>query len=275
MRRDIALSLSPRESEFGPLFFSGNLDAGLRAAAALGFTCVELSLLDSTTLDQERLLDRLGELALRVCAIATGQTYLTDGYSLFHHDDSARAQCLLRLKRHCDLAARLGAGVIIGGIRGKLSKEAGVRSAQERRGKHALRECAAYAGEKGVRLFIEPVNRYETDIVNTLSEGLALISEIGLGNLKLLPDTFHMNIEEADPAIAIVSAGAAIGYVHCADSNRLAPGWGHFDFPAFFDALDAAGYRGPIGIEALPKPDDESAARQAIACIGGLAARRP
>ncbi len=274
MLRDIALSLSPRKSAFGPLFFSGDLDAGLRAAAAIGFTCVELSLLDSEALDQEQLLDRLGELGLSVCAIATGQTYIADGYSLFHQEDGARARCLQRLKGHCDLAARVGAGVIIGGIRGRLSQDAGARPAQERRGREALRECAAYAGERGVTLFIEPVNRYETDIVNTLSDGLALISEIGLANLKLLPDTFHMNIEEADPAAAIASAGSAVGYVHCADSNRLAPGWGHFDFPGFFAALDAIGYRGTVGIEALPKPDDESAARQAIACIRGLAARR-
>ena len=269
--RKIAVSLSPRKSAFGPLLFSGDLELGLRAASSLGFDCVELSLLDSERIDQRWLVATLSELSLSVSAIATGQTYYTDGYSLFHAEAQARVNCVKRIKDHIKLAERLGCGVIIGGIRGVVANTGDGRAKQERDGKDALRECALYARERAVTLLIEPVNRYETNIVNTMAEGLSLISEIGLENLSLLPDTFHMNIEEPDMEQVIVSAGAAVGYVHFADSNRLAPGWGHINFPGILASLASIGYQGTIGVEVLPKPDDLSAARQAITYLRGLA----
>ena len=79
-----------------------------------------------------------------------------------------------------------------------------------------------YAESKGVVLLLEPVNRYETNLINTLNDGLDIIEEIGSDHLKLLPDTFHMNIEESSIEESIVRAGSSIGYIHFADSNRLA-----------------------------------------------------
>jgi hypothetical protein len=75
---------------------------------------------------------------------------------------------------------------------------------------------------------------------------------------------FHMNIEEANLADALVSASSLVGHVHFADSNRLAPGWGHVDFSKILAALSKIGYDGPFGVEILPKPDDLAAAGQAI-----------
>jgi sugar phosphate isomerase/epimerase len=271
--RDISLCLSPRKSVFGPLFFSGDLDLGLRQSAALGYARVELSLLDSKLVDFGWLATTLQGLSLTVSAIATGQTFLTDRWSLFAPDKRSRDRCVVRLKGHCDLAARLGAAVIIGGIRGRAGGEGRSRDAILRAGKDALRECADYAAGKGVTLLLEPLNRYETNVVNTLRDGADLIDELGLRGVSLLADAFHMNIEEADPADAIRAAGDRIGYVHCADSNRLAPGWGHIDFAGIFGALAAIGYQGPIAVEALPRPDDISAARQSIDFLVRLVGR--
>jgi sugar phosphate isomerase/epimerase len=260
----ISVSLSPRKSEFGPLLFSGNLEAGLRAANSFGYTGVELSLLDSLQIDREWLLKNLAELNLSVYAIATGQTYYEDGFSLYNAEEHKRQKCVQRLLHHIDLAELLKSMVIIGGVRGTIKGTGDAYSVQDREGRECLRTCAEYAAKKNVVLLLEPINRYETNVVNTLGEGVALIAQIGLSNVKLLPDTFHMNIEEADFERAFLAAAASIGYVHFADSNRLAPGWGHINFAQIMGVLKKIAYRGPIGIEVLPKPDDASAAKQAV-----------
>lgn len=259
-----SLSLSPQKAKFAPLLFAGDLEKGLQQASCLGYGGVELSLRDASQIRQEWLEEKLSGLELSVTAIATGQTYYTDGYSLYEADGDKRRQCVRRVIDHIDLAARLHCAVIIGGIRGTCPPDLEGRKVQERKGKESLKACAAHAEEKGVILLIEPINRYETNVVNTLAEGLDLITEIGLSSLRLLADTFHMNIEEADITEALRAASSFLRYVHLADSNRLAPGWGHLDFRKILGCLESLHYTGPLGIEVLPKPDDQSAARQAI-----------
>ena len=92
---------------------------------------------------------------------------------------------------------------------------------------------------------------------------MQLLEDCGNPNLKLLLDTFHMNIEEIDIVAAIRTAGHHLGYLHFADSNRLAPGQGHLDFFSIINVMDEIGYRGTIGVEILPHPDDLTAMRQA------------
>jgi sugar phosphate isomerase/epimerase len=113
-----------------------------------------------------------------------------------------------------------------------------------------------------VHLLVEPINRYETNFINTAQDGIELIEAIGHPCVKLLLDTFHMNIEEIDPCITIRKAAKHLGYVHFADSNRQAPGRGHINFQAIADVLAEIGYRGFINAEILPIPDDEQALLQ-------------
>lgn len=261
---EIGVSLSPKKSEFGPLLFSGDLMKGIENVKNLGYTGVELSLLDSHEMDQDSLIEKLEALSLKVYAIATGQTYYTDGYSLYSEEAHKRQKTVERLQGHIDFAAKLGSMVIIGGIRGTISTQGEDRKRQEEQGILALKTCVEYAEEKGVILVLEPVNRYETTVINSVDEGLALIENIGSEHLKLLPDTFHMNIEESSIEESIIRAGSHLGYIHFADSNRLAPGWGHIDFPQVLFSLEEIGYDGAVGIEILPKPDDYQAAEQAI-----------
>jgi len=165
-----------------------------------------------------------------------------------------RAAAVERLCGHVELAAQLGAAVILGGIRGQLEgrpREAAV---------DAVRACARAATARGVELLLEPINRYETDFVNSVDEGLALVEEVGEPSLGILADTFHMNIEEARLGDAIVRAGERLRYVHVVDSNRHAPGRGHVDFGEVLDALGRIGYEGPLVAEVLPRPDDAAAA---------------
>jgi len=125
----------------------------------------------------------------------------------------------------------------------------------------AIRGCAVHAAERGVTLLLEPINRYETNFVNTAAQGLAVLDEIAHPSMKLLLDTFHMNIEEPSLEEAVLAAGDRLGYVHVADSNRRAPGQGHTDFAGLVSALDKIAYEGMLVAEILPLPEDAEAAR--------------
>ena len=100
-----------------------------------------------------------------------------------------------------------------------------------------LRRLAQHAAGRNVPLIYEPLNRYETNLINRLADGVALLERVGMTNVKLLADLFHMNIEEASIADAIRGAGAHIGHVHFADSNRRPVGNGHTDMKEVVAAL--------------------------------------
>jgi D-psicose/D-tagatose/L-ribulose 3-epimerase len=110
---------------------------------------------------------------------------------------------------------------------------------------------ADYAGDRGVSLAIEPLNRFETDLVNTVEQGLELAELINRENLGLMLDTFHMNIEEKDPGAAIRSAGEKLFNFQVSENDRGTPGSGSIAWQEIWDALEANGYQGPIVIESF------------------------
>jgi sugar phosphate isomerase/epimerase len=113
----------------------------------------------------------------------------------------------------------------------------------------ALGELGEYALELGVTLYLEPLNRYEDHMVNRLSDAVKLIDAVGLSSVRIGADTYHMNIEEADPAAALIAAASYIGHVQLSDSNRLEPGAGHVDWALIGSTLKAIGYDGPLSVE--------------------------
>jgi D-psicose/D-tagatose/L-ribulose 3-epimerase len=127
-----------------------------------------------------------------------------------------------------------------------------------------LRPVAELAAERGVKLAIEPLNRYETSLINTVEQGLELLDAIDHPACGLLLDTFHMNIEEKDPAAAARSARGQIARVHACGTDRGAPGADGFDWPAFLAALGDAGYDGPMTIESF------TAANEVIATAASI-----
>lgn len=259
----IGISLSPLETVFGPLLYAGHIKDGVRAAARAGFTCVELSLRNPETIDVTALCNLLQESQLTVSAIATGQNCLHDGLCFATHNEETRRATIARVNALIEVAASFGAATILGGIRGRFSNDPAVQVAERQAAVLAMRECAEYALQKNVTLLIEPINRYETNFINTAEEGIVLIQEIGVPSVKLLLDSFHMNLEQVSFGSAIRSAGAHLAYFHFADSNRCAPGMGHLDWAEVTDALAAIQYRGPLVAEILPLPDNDSALRQA------------
>lgn len=264
MRHSVGVSLSFERTDFGPVLFGGELERGMRFVSELGFPCIEISIRDPNEIDRQRLLHLMAETGLSLSGIATGQAYYNDGLSLIDSDPRKRSICLERLKAHIDLASTFGATIIVGGIRGVLSRDSAERETQKTTFYADLEELVDYASKVGVNLAIEPINRYETNFINTVSEGLDIISRLGRDNVGLLIDTFHMNIEEPRFRDSIHMAGKRVTYVHIADSNRLAPGRGHVDFAEVFEALGEIGYDGPIVAEVLPHPTHEDAARDVM-----------
>ena len=114
-----------------------------------------------------------------------------------------------------------------------------------------MQRLADYAGEKGININLEVVNRYETNIMNTGQEGLEFLDQMNRENAFLHLDTYHMNIEEDGMEKAVLAAGNRLGYVHIGESHRGYLGTGNVDFKTFFNALKTINYQGPITFESF------------------------
>ena len=127
-----------------------------------------------------------------------------------------------------------------------------------------LNDLGRYAADRGVPLIYEPLNRYETNLCNTVESGVALMQSLDTDNVRLLADLFHMNIEESDIAAALRTGGKWIGHVHFVDSNRRPAGCGHLDYAPIAAALRDISYAGYVSAEAFAWPDSDTAARTTI-----------
>jgi sugar phosphate isomerase/epimerase len=174
-----------------------------------------------------------------------------------------RRAAIERVKSHVPLAQHFAATIILGLIRGITPPgQSHERSMAYLVG--ALQECSAVAASDGVSFALEPLNRYETDLIHTVEQGMELIQRVGAENFGLLLDTFHMNIEEPSIEASIRACGDRIFHFHVADSNRWHPGAGHLDFRGILATLGEAGYDGYVSGEFIPVPDADTGARRAI-----------
>lgn len=267
MKLSIVLSTQP--AQFQAATFKGDLETNLERIAKLGYNGVELAIRDPRLVNLDELVELTSSQGLSVPAIGTGQAWGEDGLSFTDPDKSVRQAAIDRIKAHIPVAKRFEAVIIIGLIRGIVKP--GVEAAQAMDWlADALWECSTAAQQHGIRLALEPINRYETSLINSVSQGLELIERVGMGNFGLLLDTFHMNIEEADIEASIHSCGKHIFHFHVADSNRWHPGAGHLDFKSILRTLELGGYRGWVSGEFLPNPDPSTAARKAITFLQSL-----
>ncbi|HHY46097.1 MAG TPA: sugar phosphate isomerase/epimerase [Firmicutes bacterium] len=266
----IAAVISVQKAKFEAVVFKEDLEGSIERIASLGFDGVELAVRNPDVLKVEVIRDLVKSHGLVVPAIGTGQAYGEDGLSFADPSETIRRETRRRVRSHIELASYLGgAPVIIGLIRGRV--QPGV-TRKEALGwvQGELAEAASYAASRGTSLVIEPINRYETDIVNTVDEAIELIETVGKPNVGLLLDTFHMNIEEPDMLLSIRRAAPYIKHVHFADSNRWAPGCGHLDFAEITRLLRDVGYEGFVSAEILPRPDPVKAVEAAAATMKWL-----
>ncbi len=226
------------------------LERGLERLRRYGYDGVELAgEPDEADPSHVRsLLERYGLEASSVCGI-----YNTPERDLSHEEEGMRRTAVRYVAACAELAASTGARlvIVVPSPVGKLSASTEPERSLELAAQ-SIRQAAERAGERGVSLCIEALNRYESYLVNTLEQATRLARMVDLPNVGIMADTFHMNIEEASLPSSIREYGDLICHVHLADSNRRAVGMGHISFDKVADALADVGYPGWYTMEFLP-----------------------
>ncbi len=171
-------------------------------------------------------------------------------------DDSAVVESTQAyLRGAIDATAAVGARTFAGPISSPVGKtwmmSGAERASAVTRLVENLRPVGAHAAERGVRLAIEPLNRFETSFMNTAEQVMEVVDRADSPALGVLLDTFHMNIEERDPARAIRLCGAHLAHVHACGCDRGAPGGDQIPWPGIASALREVGYLGPVVIESF------------------------
>jgi 5-keto-L-gluconate epimerase len=267
-----AMAASTHDAQFEAIAYKGELESTVAEIADLGFDGVELAVRDPGLIRSDELVEVIGRHGLSVPAISTGQAYTEEGLCLSSADPEVRRAARERLTSHFPLASRLDAVVIVG-LLGTSTVDG---QSVERATSHlvsALREASAAAMAHGVRIALEPVNRYEGEFIRTVRTALELVESVEASNFGLLLDTFHMNIEEPSIPESIRDCGDRIFHFHVADSNRMYPGAGHLDFAVVLDELVATGYQGFVSGEFAPLPDAATAARRFLEHMDALSTR--
>lgn len=266
----LSIVLSTHAAQFQAVAFKGDFETNIAKIAGYGYEGVELAIRDPKLVNPDELEAVIHhQHGLDVPAIGTGQAWGEERLSFTNADPTVRRAAIERIKSHIPLAARFNAVVILGLIRG-ITPAGQTHEQSMAYLVEALQECSAAAAPHGVRYALEPLNRYETDLIHTIADGLELIERVGADNFGLLLDTFHMNIEEPSVEESIRACGKRIFHFHVADSNRWHPGAGHINFESILTTLFATGYSGFVSGEFMPKPDADTGARRAIEYLRGL-----
>jgi sugar phosphate isomerase/epimerase len=262
MKSAVTISLVP-QARGGPFVFWDDLAGSIRAAADLGFDAVEVFAPGPDAVDKTLLRKLLGDYNLKLAAVGTGGGWLIHKLQLCDPSQSQRTKASDFIRSMIDFGGPFGAPAIIGSMQGRWSDEVPKETALSYL-TEALDALGDHAAQYHVPLLYEPINRYETNLINRLEDGVALLNRLSKKNVRLLADLFHMNIEEVDSAAALTAAGSKVGHVHFVDSNRRPAGCGHIDYVPIVIALREIGYDKHLSAEVLPWPDSFNAAKQTI-----------
>jgi D-psicose/D-tagatose/L-ribulose 3-epimerase len=216
-----------------------------------GFDTVEIPVEDPSHIDPAHVraaLDKAGLACGSVCAcMGPGR----DFRGTAEEQQTAMVYC----KALIDQAVVIGCPRLIGPVYSVVGKADAVEPAAQKAEwalvVKNLKELAAYAQSRGITICVEPLNRFETDFLNTCDQGLKLLKAVGSPALKLHLDTFHMNIEEKNQAASIIKAGKHLGHFHACGSDRGTPGNDHIDWKPIVKALKKIGYQGDVVIESF------------------------
>ena len=266
MKSSITISLV-NEARGGPFVYWSDVQEACKEAKALGFTGIEIFAPGPEALAKSEAGKIANDHGLKIAALGTGGGWVLHKWTLTSPEEKIRIHAKDFIERMIEAGAPYGAPAIIGSLQGRYCETVDQFQA------HAyLEEALNYLSQKaknvGTVLLLEPLNRYESNLIRTIDDGMSLISKVGQSDsLKLLCDLFHMNIEETNIADSLRKCGKMVGHVHLADSNRKPAGLGHTDFKPIADALKEIAYQGYISAEALPLPDSSKAAKHTIDCF--------
>lgn len=235
---------------YNTLVYAGeNIADGIRRLAKFGYDGVDFvgEPDQFDTAEICRLLKENNIEASSICAIFTNERdFVSD-------DPVIRKQAVEYMKKCVDFSVAIGAKSISTQMTAnmKIDADAPFETAWKW-AVEGLKEAGEYALKNNIRLTLEAWNRYETYLITKLDMALKMVNEVGLENVGVMGDTFHMNIEESNMGDAIRNVGKKLYYLHIADSNRAAPGRGHIDFEEIAQALKDIDYNGWISMELLP-----------------------
>lgn len=217
-------------------------------AARIGYDFVEVLIFDPDAIDADMTARIARETGIGVAASICGKL----SADLSNADPAVAARGEALVGRAISVARDMGATLLGGPSYSAVHRYALAPSAVARdRAVDAYRRLAERAQAAGVRLGLEALNRYESNFINTVGQAAELCRQVGSPALFVHADLFHMNLEEPDFATALRGVADHLGYVHVAESHRGRLGEGNIDFPAFFAALAAIDYRGPITFESF------------------------
>jgi D-psicose/D-tagatose/L-ribulose 3-epimerase len=256
-------------------------------AASLGLDAIEIPLMELEAVDPPTIRERVEQAGLDVLT----SVVCSEDADPSSEDERVREAGLDFLKRCVDATAGMGATIFTGVTYSALGRRLDRRPgrADMERAAEVLREAARHAAGLGVRVGIEPVNRYESFLVNTAAQARELMDMVGEPNVGIHLDAYHMNIEETDFRSPVELAGEHLLHFHLSESHRGIPGRGTVDWEAIMGALGDAGYSGYVGLESFAEmsdamrgatciwrdlvPSSDELVREGLAYLQGLAAR--
>lgn len=227
----------------------------------MGYPGIELVVRDPQTVDTGCLDAMLMEHGLELSAIGTSPMQLKDGLFIMHPDSRVRTEAEDRLKGLIELAARYQTSLIIGKYRGMTAADdfCSLSYLKER-----MAAACQFALSYGVDLYLEPQSESNINNINTISQAMDFISQVGCDNLKILADVYHMAFTEPDLCQAIDVMGSRLGMIHMSDSGRRIPGQGDLPVREVLSALKQAEFQGYVSMEIKQEPDSRTAAQRSI-----------
>lgn len=231
-------------------------------AADLGYDVVEFPLEEPGGFDYGAAAAHLDDHDLDASVVVA----MDETRDLLHDDADVRASARAYVRESVDVADALGADRVVGPLYSAVGRTWRLSSSERERAidrvVEQLRPLAGYAGDRGVTLCVEPLNRFETSVINTAAQVVEVVDRVDDPACQVLLDTFHMNVEEKSIPDAIRTVGHRLGHVHACGNDRGAPGNGHIDWAGVADALDDVGYDDQAVVESFT-PAVESIARAA------------
>ena len=231
-------------------------------ARRLGFDRIEIPLMEIEKVDAKAIRARLAQTGMGVCTSAA----CSETNDITGEDGATRQRGVRYLERCVRASAAMGATVFSGVIYSAIGRRIDGMPGEQYwdRASRGLKRVARMAGDLGVTLGIEPINRYETFLVNTCEHALLLREMIDEPNVGIHLDAYHMNIEEEGFYEATWKAAPHLCHYHLSESHRGIPGTGNVDWNSIYRALAERGYRGTVGLESFT---EVSEAMRAATCI--------
>lgn len=258
---------------FTHIFRIEDIKNDFKKISEIGYSGIELSIRDIRDIDWGSFDFELNNNNLELITLSTGLVRKIDNISLIDNEKDKREEAIKRIIKmieHLNEYNNNSRNILIGYLKGTLSDDTVIQSEQLKLLKDSLGEILDLAEKKKVQILIEVINKNEANFINRISEGLEFISDFNSDYLKLIVDSYHMNMEKEDCYQSIKKAKDHIGYVHLADNPRSHPGSGNLNFRELFKAFYEIDYKGYFSMEFDPSDKKIDSIKKGYDYINGL-----